>query len=167
MNIFILDIDPVLAGTKVNKYSILANKLRLENTQMISTLCNTYGITVGYESFNPSHCCNIWLTESKENVDWFIDYAESIFKANYYHKSYPIWRNCVNNLPELPSNGLTVPPLAFTDKESITKTGKVRASCKDLKELYGVKDYKGFTRGIDWDNAVLGYNEYIKRKWYS
>lgn len=75
MNIFALDDDPKLAAQY--HCDVHVNKMITETAQMLSTTIRYY-IGDGFidpvimQSYNPNHCCNRWIRQSKENFHWLM-----------------------------------------------------------------------------------------------
>ena len=81
MNIFVLDKDPVKAA----KYHCDKHcKMLCESMQMLSTCIRHLGIDDDklYKKFNPNHTCNVWLRESRENVQWLFQMARALGEEN-------------------------------------------------------------------------------------
>jgi len=128
MNIFWLSLNPRKAAqAQVNSHVV---KMPLETAQLLCSVLWLCGFAVEttetppYKLTHKNHPCAKWARESLENYLWLVDMLEALGEEYTYrygkqHKSvgYVSWFR--ENLPELESRGLTVPPCAMPDEYKI------------------------------------------------
>ena len=112
MNIFVLDIDPMLCAQYHNDKHVI--KMILESAQMLSTACRGAGLDEGYKSTHQNHPCNIWLRESLANWLWLRDLTYELhteWKYRYEHKESKTHKSfdvvCGLSVPALPDVPMT------------------------------------------------------------
>jgi Pyrimidine dimer DNA glycosylase len=70
MNIFVLDLDPVVAASYyIDKHCV---KMPLEIAQMLCTAINLQGNETPYKPTHKNHPCSVWLRESLSNWNWLV-----------------------------------------------------------------------------------------------
>lgn len=129
MNIFVLDLDPVVCAAYHNDRHVV--KMITESAQMLSTACRTTGLDVGYQITHLNHPCSLWVRESQENWIWLwrlakflnIQWKERFNHSDRDHKSFDIIFSLP--IPPLPRNGLT--PFAQAMPEQYRNDDPVQA----------------------------------------
>lgn len=118
MNIFVLDLDPVIAAqSQANKHVI---KMILESAQL---LCAHFEPgTAPYKRTHFNHPCAVWTRESKYNYEWLLKHAfalsdEYTYRYGKTHKSKAVIKWCSENyLHTLPDIKMTNFAQAMPDK---------------------------------------------------
>ena len=84
MNIFVVDLDPVVAAQQLCDQHVV--KMPLENCQMLSALFEDD--FCGHPKSVSKHPCTLWLKESKQNVIWLLDHHAALLEeyTNRYKK---------------------------------------------------------------------------------
>ena len=120
MNIFVLDIDPVIAAqSQCDKHVV---KMILESAQLLSSVHHlTNSIPGLYKLTHKNHPCSIWARTSISNYKWLCSHAlglcnEYTFRYNKIHASQKIIELCANNIPEIPEVGLSKFALAMPEE---------------------------------------------------
>jgi Pyrimidine dimer DNA glycosylase len=119
MNIFVLDLDPVVAASYyIDKHCV---KMPLEIAQMLCTAINLQGNETPYKPTHKNHPCSVWLRESLSNWNWLV--LHGIAVAEEYtrrfgkrHKSQDVIDWCAEHLPKLNDIGLTKFAQAMPDE---------------------------------------------------
>ncbi len=102
MNIFVTDLDPVIAARNLCDKHV--SKMLLESTQLLSNAVRVYhpdAETAPYKFTQATHPCSKWVTEARENFDWLLDHAYEInreFKARFdnTHKCHEALKHISN-----------------------------------------------------------------------
>ena len=118
MNIFYLDHDPKLAAQAHNDRHCI--KMILESAQILSTVCRSVLLDVGYKSTHPHHPCTLWAGENLSNFRYLVALATELnteYKYRFFHiknhKSFDV----IQSLPEpdILDEPMTTPALAMPD----------------------------------------------------
>lgn len=142
MNIFVLDLDPVIAArSQADKH---VTKMVLESAQL---LCSAFPAGAApYRRTHYNHPCSVWTRASYDNFVWLIDHGMALgneFHHRYgkHHASYEVLRWCWKNVgdADLPDIGLT--PFA-------------QAMPGEYKRTDPVEAYRGYYRGAKADIAT-------------
>ena len=104
MNIFVLDLDPILAARMACDKHVV--KMVLESSQL---LCSPYENTAPYKRSHYNHPASKWTRESKQNYEWLIKYAEELSREYSYrygkiHKSSSVISWCTDNIEKIKFN---------------------------------------------------------------
>jgi hypothetical protein len=122
MNIFILDLDPVLnAQYYVNKHIV---KMPLESSQL---LCSAHHMTgtdkniIPYKLTHPNHPSAKWTRQSIDNYFWLCKLSmelclEYTYRYGKRHACQRVVEWSINNLPRINETGLTPFALAMPDE---------------------------------------------------
>lgn len=112
MNIFVLDLDPVVAASYLCDKHV--NKMTLECGQLLSTALSLHGIKPEgiYQPYQPSNRFPKWASLSRENFNWLVFHGLAIaeqYTARYrkVHKSQRIIEECSRFSGLLPDSPLT------------------------------------------------------------
>jgi len=139
MNIFILDLNPILcAQYHVDKHIV---KMPTESAQMLSTVVRLSGIDIGYKIGYKNHPCTKWVAESLSNWIWLKDLAFHLneewkyrYNHTYDHKAYSVIKTLPKpNIPDIgitpfalcvdvDSKNITDPVLSYRNYYNTTKT---------------------------------------------
>ena len=109
MNIFFLDFDTKkCAQYHCDKHVV---KMILETAQLLCGVHWISGSEAPYKLSHKNHPCAIWTRECIENYDWLCDLGlelskEYTYRYNKRHKSQDIIEWCIQNKPNLKSNGV-------------------------------------------------------------
>lgn len=133
MNIFVLDLDPILAAQY--HADIHCGKMILESAQLLCTAHHTLGSDleeIPYKPIsNPNHPCAKWVRESHTNYNWLIEMAFALgmeYEVRYKkkHKSSEVIKLLLNSpLPKgIPYKNLTNFALAMPDQYKVIKNPK-------------------------------------------
>jgi hypothetical protein len=125
MNIFVLDWDVKKCAMYHNDKHVV--KMILETAQL---LCGVHHMTesptenVPYKLSHKNHPCSIWARESMDNYLWLCELgmelcAEYTFRYGKRHKSQQVIEWCINNRPNIPEEGFTVPAKAMPDQYKV------------------------------------------------
>jgi hypothetical protein len=119
VNIFVLDTDhQKCAEYYVNRHCV---KMVLETAQLLSGVHWMEGKSAPYKLSHKNHPCSIWARTCIENYKWLCQLGIAIskeytYRYNKIHKSQNVIQWCINNQPNLPSNGSLTPfALAMPD----------------------------------------------------
>jgi hypothetical protein len=134
MNIFVLDLDPrVCAKYHCDKHVV---KMIIETAQMLYSVHWVLGSnpSFGYKLAHKNHPCSIWARTSLDNYIWLCKLGKFLcdeYSVRYcqIHKTSEHIDWLTNNLPNLPSNGITKWALAMPD---IYKTEDVVESYRNF-----------------------------------
>lgn len=118
MNIFVLDLDPVVAAQSLCDKHVV--KMVLESAQILSTVQSLFDIPSLYRPTHRNHPCTLWTRESLENYRWLLEHARGIAREYTYrygkrHKSEAVLDYCSENAPKLPRSALTPFALAMPE----------------------------------------------------
>lgn len=120
MNIFVLDLDPVLnAQYHVDKHIV---KMPLELSQILCTVNHSCGAeNVPYRATHRHHPSVLWAGSSTANYIWTLNLGfelckEYTFRYNKIHKCQDVLNWCVNNIPVMENKNLTPFYLAMPDE---------------------------------------------------
>lgn len=108
MNIFVLDLDPILAAEYQGDKHVV--KMVLESAQL---LCSPYDPGVApYKRTHYNHPCAKWTRESLANWKWLLKHAYALsaeysFRYNKTHKCHAILDWLDSNPPSLPEGPMT------------------------------------------------------------
>ena len=108
MNIFVLDLDPVIAAQSLVDRHVV--KMCLETAQL---LCSVYvPNSAPYKVTHYNHPCNIWARKSLSNYNWLIAHGLAIadeytFRYNKDHASKKVIEWCDKHKGYLNDIGLT------------------------------------------------------------
>jgi len=102
-------------------------KMILETAQL---LCGVHHMTespsenVPYKLSHKNHPCSIWARESMDNYLWLCELgmelcAEYTFRYGKRHKSQQVIEWCIDNRPNIPEEGFTVPAKAMPDQYKV------------------------------------------------
>ena len=129
-------------------------------------------MVVPYKPFNPRHECVLWLLQDYSNFQWLCNHLFALhedYKEQYgkEYKSYVVFKNwyCQHDISEgffkLPFEDMTNPFLAFSDgnEDLEEKYGHYIPNPSDKKKPYAVAN--------SLEDAVLAYQEYLRRKPYA
>ena len=120
MNIFVVDNDPVVAGTVLCDKHIV--KMPLETAQMLCTAVNKYGGTSPYKSAYVNHPCTQWASSSYDHFLWLCTHGDALcweYRARYgrRHKCHDVIQHCRKvGRWLLPRNGWTTHPQCMPDE---------------------------------------------------
>jgi len=125
MNIFVLDWDDKKCAMYHNDKHVV--KMILETAQL---LCGVHHMTespsenVPYKLSHKNHPCSIWARESMDNYLWLCELgmelcAEYTFRYGKRHKSQQVIEWCIDNRPNIPEEGFTVPAKAMPDQYKV------------------------------------------------
>jgi hypothetical protein len=122
MNIFVLDLSPVLAAQyQCNKHVV---KMILESAQLLSSARIVNGFPAPYKSTHVNHPCAVWARESRQNYEWLHDHMVALLNEyeSRYNKIHKVRRDGLEYLLGralfLPSLGLTPFALAMPEEFS-------------------------------------------------
>lgn len=106
MNIFVVDIDPVVAARSLHDKHVV--KMIVESAQILST-CHPQG-SVKYRHTHYNHPSCVWARESLQNYEWL--FAHALALCEEYTYRYGKIHSCqliIRSLPapDLPQIGLT------------------------------------------------------------
>jgi hypothetical protein len=113
MNIFVLDLDPLIAAKyHCDKHVV---KMTLETAQLLSSAHRVtkspYADSL-YALTHANHPCSIWVRASEENYLWTLELFNSL--SNEYtrrygktHLSFKKYSELFKNIPNIPKKGLT------------------------------------------------------------
>lgn len=125
MNIFVVDLDPVIAASQLCDKHVV--KMVLETAQMLCTVRNLSNLDSHYKTAHPSHPCTIWARESSDNYEWLILHglalaAEYTRRYGRTHKSQQVIEDCLESSHQLtfPSIGLTPFAVCMGDEYKVT-----------------------------------------------
>jgi hypothetical protein len=119
MNVFVLDSNIRKCAKYHNDRHCV--KMILESTQILSTVCRSYGMNVGYKATHINHPCVKWCSESLTNWIWLRNLVKHLndewklrFNHIKNHKSYDV----AMSLPTPPIDIFELTPfaLAMPDK---------------------------------------------------
>ena len=110
MNIFVLHEDPKTAAEMACDKHVI--KMILETAQMMCTVVASHGYDTPYRPTHAKHPCTIWLSESRTNWNWLVDYglalcAEYTKRYGKVHKSQSVIHYCRDADISLPRTKLT------------------------------------------------------------
>jgi hypothetical protein len=122
VNIFILSNNPKTAAQYHNDKHCI--KMILEHTQLLCTAVQTHcpSVVEGlYKITHLNHPCSKWTRESRENFLWLCEMTEELFQEytrryDKHHKSYAIFKKCMEYAEHIPSKGLTPFAQAMPDQ---------------------------------------------------
>lgn len=163
MNIFVLSRDPVLAAQYMCDKHVV--KMIVESAQILCTVVKSFGIEAPYKATHRNHPCTLWAGRSVENFDWLLRHSfalcdEYTYRYDKVHKTSEVIRWVSENVPQLPSNGLTGfvqampevhkhsdPVVAYRnyylgEKRKIAKWNKARQEPDWWKQGYVLSDQK-------------------------
>lgn len=116
MNIFVLDLDPMLAARyQCDKHVV---KMTTETTQMLCTVANKLGYETPYKNAHTGHPATIWVGRSRQNYNWawwhglHLSY-EYTYRYGRIHKCHPIIVSLMKVSFDLPNVGFTPRPLCM------------------------------------------------------
>lgn len=171
MNIFFSSHHPSDAAQNLDFYIKLRNKMILESTQLIFNTVMAKGFESPYKPAHPHHECCLWLLQDYANYFWLVMHLHALHRAyneasGKVHKSYGkflAWNNKYQEelVEVFPTHRLTLPFLAFSEGN------------EDLEEKYGhyepnpYDEKKPYAVANSFDDAVIAYREYLKRKPYA
>ena len=134
MNIFVLDDTPIgCAQALCDKHVV---KMILETAQLLCSVHHFLGNNdkIPYKAIHINHPCAKWVRKSQENYLWTCELGMRI--ADEYtrrfgrlHKSQEVIEWALNNVPKLPSKGITQQPLCMPNE------------CKFKSVVYSYKQY--------------------------
>ena len=110
MNIFVLDLDPIVCATYYNNAHTI--KIILESAQLLS---NVHWAVNGNGPCNKAffnHPCSVWARASRDNYVWLSQLAHALcVEYEYRYGKVHAWHDKVHwlmdNIPYLPDIGLT------------------------------------------------------------
>ena len=119
MNIFYLDKSPTKCAQYHNDKHVV--KMILETAQL---LCGSHWATGGeapYKLSHKNHPCSIWVRQDINNYNWLCSLglklcSEYSHRYGKTHKTENILYWCSENLPNIPDDKFTPPPLAMPDE---------------------------------------------------
>ena len=120
MNIFVVDNDPIVAGTVLCDKHIV--KMPLETAQMLCTAVNEYGGDSPYKSAYVNHPCTVWARSSYDHFMWLCNHGDALcweYRARYgrRHKCHDIIQHCRKvGRWLMPRNGWSTQPQCMPDK---------------------------------------------------
>lgn len=149
MNIFVLDLNPVLAAQmQCDKHVV---KMCLETAQMLSTIAGG-----PYKPTHVNHPCTVWARTTDNNFVWL--YEHGIALCNEYKHRYGKVHKCMNVIlnniiahcaSSLPSGPLT--PFAQAMPEELKHEDAVKAYRDYYHQKSKVVDMRWTKRPIpDW-----------------
>ena len=120
MNIFVLDLDPkICAKYHCDKHVV---KMILETAQMLYSVHWVVGTppSFAYKLAHKNHPCSVWARTSLDNYIWLCKLGKFLcdeYSIRYcqIHKTSEHINWLSNNLPNIPSNGITKWALAMPD----------------------------------------------------
>lgn len=140
MNLFHLDLDPVLAAqANVDRHCV---KIITEANQLLATVYENG--KAPYKWTHVNHPMAIWVRESKENFDWTVKHCEALcseytLRYGKFHKGENILNWYKNNTPNIPSLGFTKVPRCFGEYKNIIKESDDHVTDYRLYYLIGKK----------------------------
>ncbi len=110
MNIFVLDSDPVIAGSYHCDKHVL--KMIIESAQLLSNSHHQTGKVGPYRLTHKNHPCTKWVMESISNYRWLVKMGKKLaeeYTSRYgkIHKVEEKIKYLEFNEPNLPDNVLT------------------------------------------------------------
>jgi len=97
MNVFVLDLDPVLAARcQIDKHVV---KMVLETTQLLSTAHWLNGQSGPYKSTHSKHPCTKWAAASLGNYNWLSEHGLALLSE--YTARYGKRHGCTDILTDL------------------------------------------------------------------
>lgn len=109
MNIFVLDLNPILCATyHVDRHVV---KMVLETAQILSTVKQQYGEAAPYRATHKKHPCVLWAGQSVDNYRWLVELGlalgnEYTYRYGKIHKSSLVIAS-IKEPPTLPAQQLT------------------------------------------------------------
>lgn len=112
MNLFIVDFDPIVAGTVLPDR--LGTKMVLELAQMLSTACRVHGVDDNnlYKVAHINHPCSKWVRETQDNFLWAYEHGIALaeeYTRRYgkFHKSQTVIELAGNYFDKIPFGAMT------------------------------------------------------------
>jgi len=117
MNIFILDIDPIISAQSLLDKHVV--KMPLESAQMLCSVFNPG--TAPYKRSYYNHPCSKWVRNSSGNFDWLVEHGLALcdeynYRYGKIHKCKNVIEWCRDNINGLSDLGLTPFAQAMLDK---------------------------------------------------
>lgn len=182
MNIFFLDVDPVVAAEMhCDKHVV---KMILEHIQMLSSShriidgtptkhisANGRNITRHkhpdafletnlYKTTHQNHPCSVWVRESNSNYNWLYECTEKLCDmyhtaTNRKHASAVKLMDILKSAPEnIPSSNLTLPPSAMKDEYKLHPNPKSYTEVVQNYHNYYLKDKVRFATWGKYNNPT-------------
>ena len=155
MNIFVLDINPILAAQyQCDKHIV---KMTLETAQILSTVHHRYNSNVAglYKATHINHPCVKWAGDTVENYCWLAHHFSALaeeykHRYNKEHKSWVDLGEALTIIPKgIPFNIMSPFALAMPD---------------EYKDIYSpVESYRNYYRGSKKD--ICKYTNRLKPNW--
>jgi hypothetical protein len=145
MNIFYLDKSVVKCAKYHNDKHVV--KMILETAQL---LCGAHWATGGeapYKLSHKNHPCAIWVRQSSSNYAWLCKLGRQLCleytkRYNKFHKTSDIITWCADNIPNIPDNGFTEPPLAMPEHCKIANSAILSYRNYYITEKRGFSTWK-------------------------
>lgn len=148
MNIFYLDYDTTKCAKYHNDKHVV--KMILETAQLLCGAHWATGSQAPYKLSHKNHPSAIWVRKDINNYNWLCSLGLKLCSEYHYrygktHKTESIIYWCVENLPNIPDNEFTPPPLAMPD---------------EYKESSHVQSYRNYYMGekksfCNWKNREI------------
>ena len=160
MNIFFSNQDPRVAARNLNHWRV-QNKMILENCQMMCNVLRYFGKPAPYKRTHDKHPSNVWLGQSRANLDWLIIHTDELLRIykERYNKDHAgcthVFTSLVARLESLPLPEVPMTPvyLAIQIKDH-----------PDIIEKYSQQGTNQLAKSPE--DAILAYKEYLQRKSY-
>jgi hypothetical protein len=164
MNIFVLDLDPVVAARMhCDKH---VPKLCVEAAQMMASALRRHGATdevmpltksgTPYKGGYAHHPCTVWAGDSRDNFLWLADHA--IFLSGEYARRFGKTHACTIPIADMRDKALTIPegdltPFAQAMPDEYRNDDVVKA----YRAYYHSKTFAKWEKGTptpDWWQGV-------------
>jgi len=128
VNLFVLDLDPVIAARAQCDRHVV--KMTLETAQILASVSARYGRAAPYRPTHARHPCTLWAGETRENWAWTVEHGLALADeyARRYgrtHASAEVVRWCRDEGAQPPSGART--PFAQAMPEQYRRTDAVTA----------------------------------------
>ena len=84
MNIFVVDLDPVVAAQALCDKHVV--KMTLETAQILAAVSARYGVAGPYKPTHAKHPCTLWAGDSHANWQWTVVHGLTL--ADEYTRRY-------------------------------------------------------------------------------
>lgn len=112
MNIFISDVDPVIAAQNLDDKRVV--KMILESAQMLCTALHVNGASqlAKYKKTHENHPSNVWARTSDSNYQWLLDHFKALcdeyeFRYSKTHASFDLYSDLIAGKSHIPAGPLT------------------------------------------------------------
>jgi hypothetical protein len=151
MNIFVLDTDPKKCAEYHNDKHVI--KMILETAQLLCSAHHMTGSNAPYRLTHKNHPCSIWVRQSISNYKWLAKLGLELCKEYYrrynkIHKTKPIIKWCIENIPNLPNNHMTNFVCAMPDSCKISSDPVINYREYYIQEKASIAKWK--TQKPEW-----------------